>query len=131
MTTYQVVVTRESDQWLADVRALPGAHTHSRSLAGLRRSVREVITLMGDYPDSAVTDPAEFGVEFAFDLPGDLGAEVTRARQARDRLAEIESEAIEATSTAARDLAASNVSLRDAAEMLGVSFQRVQQLVAS
>jgi predicted RNase H-like HicB family nuclease len=32
MTTYEAVVTREDPMWLADVPAVPGAHTFARSL---------------------------------------------------------------------------------------------------
>ena len=43
VSDYEVIVTREGDSWLADVHAVPGAHTFARSLAGLARSVREVM----------------------------------------------------------------------------------------
>jgi len=51
--SYTVLVTRDGDDWLADVPSVPGAHTFARSLEGLARSVREVVVLMDDLPDDA------------------------------------------------------------------------------
>jgi len=56
MTTYLVEVTREGNQWLADVPSVPGAHTFANDLDTLRQSVREVIVLMDDLPDDATPD---------------------------------------------------------------------------
>ena len=52
---YEVIVTREGDSWLADVPAVPGAHTFARSLAGLARSVREVNARTRHAPDNYAT----------------------------------------------------------------------------
>ncbi|PZS15523.1 MAG: hypothetical protein DLM57_12460 [Pseudonocardiales bacterium] len=51
--SYEVVVTREDDAWLADVPSVPGAHTYARSLPSLFASAREVIVLMDDLDDDA------------------------------------------------------------------------------
>lgn len=56
VSVYEVKVTREDGSWLADVPAVPGAHTFARSLAGLARSVREVIILMADLDDDATPE---------------------------------------------------------------------------
>ena len=61
--TYDVVVIREDDAWLADVPELPGAHTYAGSLAGLDRSVREVVVLMADLPDDAL-DTVQLAYEY-------------------------------------------------------------------
>ncbi len=54
--SYTVLVTRDGENWLADVPSVPGAHTFARSLEGLPRSVREVVVLMDDLPDDAEVD---------------------------------------------------------------------------
>jgi len=54
--SYEVEVTREGSQWLADVPAVPGAHTFANSLDALRDSVREVIVLMADLPNDATPE---------------------------------------------------------------------------
>ncbi len=70
MTTYEAVVTREDPMWLADVPAVPGAHTFARSLPALLESIREVIVLMDDLPDDVTPD---FCLTFDVDDP-DVGA---------------------------------------------------------
>jgi len=69
MITYEVVATREDGMWLADVPAVPGAHTFARSLPALLESVREVVGLMDDLPDDATPD---FTLTFDVDDP-DVG----------------------------------------------------------
>ena len=56
VSEYEVIVTRERGSWLADIPAVPGAHTFARSLAGLAKSVREVIILMADLDDDATPE---------------------------------------------------------------------------
>jgi predicted RNase H-like HicB family nuclease len=51
--TYHVVVTRDGDGWMADVPALPGTHSWSKTLRALDRNVREVIGMVEDLPRSA------------------------------------------------------------------------------
>ena len=51
VNAYGGVVARGGHSWLADGPAVPGAHTYARSLAGLAKSVREVIVLMADLDD--------------------------------------------------------------------------------
>jgi transposase-like protein len=57
-----------------------------------------------------------------------LASKVSRARDDAERAG---SKAQEATIEAARRLAEMGVSRRDAADLLGISHQRVQQLLAS
>jgi predicted RNase H-like HicB family nuclease len=56
MSACEVIVTREDGSWLAGVPTVPGAHTFARSLAGVARSIREVIILMADLHDDATPD---------------------------------------------------------------------------
>jgi predicted RNase H-like HicB family nuclease len=50
---YHVVVTRDGYGWMADVPALPGTHTWSKTLRALDRNIREVIGMVEDLPRSA------------------------------------------------------------------------------
>ena len=59
---YHVVVTRDGDGWMADVPALPGTHTWSKSLRALDRKVREVIGMVEDLPRSASYAAAPYPV---------------------------------------------------------------------
>lgn len=77
MPSYTVTVAREADTFTAVVPSVPGAHTYSRSLPGLVRSVREVIVLMADLPDD--TTP---GLTFTGD--DELARELTQLIRRRD-----------------------------------------------
>jgi predicted RNase H-like HicB family nuclease len=124
-TTYRVNVTRERDAWLADVPDVPGAHTFARSLSALQRSVREVIVLMTDRPGEALDD---FDLDFRYEI-GDSSTAVGTAREARAAAERAERESAAAIRRAVARLPAS-LSVRDVAELLGISHQRVAQVRA-
>ncbi|WP_322749829.1 MULTISPECIES: hypothetical protein [unclassified Frankia] len=124
-TSYRVNVTRERDAWLADVPDVPGAHTFARSLSALRRSVQEVIVLMTDRPDEAFDD---FDLDFRYEI-GDSSTAVATAREARAVAEQAERESADAIRRAVAGLP-SSLSVRDVAELLGVSHQRVAQVRA-
>jgi len=117
-----------SRQWMADFEGLP-VHTWGRSLAKVKQYAREALALHLDVSEDAVEDRIVFcrpqfprAVEKALE-----GAE--RARSAADTAS---AQASEARAAAARALVQdAHLSLRDAAEVLGLSHQRVQQLLAS
>ena len=122
---YHVVVTRDGDGWMADVTALPGTHTWAKSLRALDRSVREVIGMVEDLPRSA---------EAALDLEMDYrtGDPVLDERAGKLRALRREQERAAAeiasdTSELLRRFAA-QLSVGDAAVLLGVSKGRISQL---
>ena len=125
--TYDVTVIREGNWWLADVRGVPGAHTHAKTLAGLARCVREVIALMEDLPADTLD-----GIEtaFHFQLPEPLSQALRQAEAARDESDASQARAVEATrqAIAAVDAVIPNASVRDTAALLGLSHQRVHQI---
>jgi len=51
--SYIANVTREGNDWLAEVRDLPGAHALARTLAALRRELADAIILSADLPDGS------------------------------------------------------------------------------
>jgi len=123
--TYHVVVTRDGDGWRADVPALPGTHTWAKTLRALDRNVREVIGMVEDLPRSA---------EAALDLEMDYrtGDPVLdeRADRLRARRREQERAAAEIASDTSELLRhfAAQLSVGDAAVLLGVSKGRISQL---
>jgi hypothetical protein len=54
--SYSAHVTREGNDWLAEVRELPGAHAFARTLAALRRQLADAIILSADLPDGSPVD---------------------------------------------------------------------------
>ena len=123
MTTFEVVAIREGGMWLADVPAVPGAHTFARSLPALLESIREVIVLMDDLPDDATPD---FRLTFDVDDP-DVGA-AAELGSLRQEITARGHELQRATADTARRLTRAGWSVRDAAVMLHITPGRVSQL---
>ena len=121
---YRVVVGRdESGAWIARVPDVPGCHTHGQTLRQVRGRVREALSLWVEDADRA---------ELSFDvrLPAALRAHVRSATAVRERAAKAQEEAQEGLATAAKELTGTHgLSLRDAAALMGLSHQRVQQLL--
>ena len=124
-TRYEVIVTREDGAWLADVPVVAGAHTFARTLAGLRRSVREVIIVMDDLPDDA-----EVAMSFRFDVDDATVAVAARLGQERRALAAREADVMAGTARSVGDLIEHGYSVRDAAELLSITAGRVSQLAS-
>jgi len=110
-------------RWLAHVAEVPGCHTHGRTLDQARRRLREALSLWVD--DAG-------GAELAEDvrLPSRARESLRRSRAARLRAEQERTTAAKAVREAARTLVDElHLGLRDAGELLGLSHQRVQQLV--
>lgn len=137
-TTYIAQVERdESGNWLATVPALRGVHTHARTLTNLRQYLQDAIALWleVDQFDSGDQNPhvdrSEVAVELQVKLPAPVRRATDAALRRRERARAAESDAAEATREAARALVDTGLSRRDAAALLGLSHQRVDQLLRS
>ena len=137
MHTYDVTVTREDRWWMIDVPELNG---HVSADGAINLSTITQARRLSDVPKEAldfictVTDsaPSQVGVMITIRVDGiDVTAEATKI--ARDReLAERHAEAAQSQArTLARRLAHRGVAVRDVGVVLGVSFQRAQQLISA
>jgi DNA-directed RNA polymerase specialized sigma24 family protein len=127
VNTYHVVVTREGVNWLADVPAVPGAHTWARNLVALDGAVREAIALADDLPDDA-----EAGLDLVWDYrTGDAAVDAASAtlRAERTRVAAAENAVAAQTRTLVSRLVGQGYSVRDTARLAGIAPQRVSQLM--
>jgi len=122
---YRVVVTRDGDGWMADVPALPGTHTWAKTLRALDHNVREVIGMVEDLPRSA---EAAMDLEMEYRTGDPILDE--RAGMLRARRREQERAAAEIASDTSELLRrfAAQLSVGDAAVLLGVSKGRISQL---
>lgn len=134
--TFRAEVERdESGNWIASVPTLRGVHTHARTLAGLRTYLQDAIALWLEVErmDAGERDPhverSDILVEFQVKLPARVRRATDGALRRRDRARSAEAEAATATRDAARALVEIGLSRRDAAELLGLSHQRVDQLL--
>ncbi len=135
-TTYVAEVERdESGNWIASVPALRGVHTHARTLSSLRRYLQDAIAL---WLEVGLLDPGQLDphvdrdgitVELQVKLPTRARRATDSALRRREKARAAEAEAAAATRNAARALVESGLSRRDAAELLGLSHQRVDQLL--
>lgn len=122
--SYRVILERdESGAWIARVPRIRGCHTYGRTLEQARRRIREALGL---WVEDANT--AELVEEVH--LPAEARDAIRRSRRARKAAEEGRVEAQAATTEAARTLVQRlDLGVRDAGELLGLSHQRVQQLV--
>jgi predicted RNase H-like HicB family nuclease len=126
---YTVQFDKDADSgwWVVTVPEIPGCLTQGRSLAEGRRRIREALALFIDEKLAATVDLVD-----DVRLPKSTGAVVKQAATVRAQLDELQAEAIKATSAAAKLLVRkSGLSVRDAADLLGVSHQRIQQLAGA
>lgn len=121
--TYVAVYERdpEDDAWNVHIQDLDGCQTYGRSLRQAQARIREALGLWLD------RDPQQLMIRD--ELPADLTAvadTVARARQDAERAG---TKAQEETTRAVKRLTDLGLSRRDAAALLGLSHQRVQQLL--
>jgi hypothetical protein len=129
--TYQLRVWREDDWWLARVvEASDGADpaplnalTQARSLARIESMGRDLIATVLD------ADEETFDIEIEYVLHGDAAELVSQAKGARAWLDAAQDLWQERSAVTVRALAGMGYSLRETATLLGLSHQRVDQLL--
>ena len=123
--TYVAVYERdpEDDAWNVHIQDLEGCQRYGRSLRQAQTRIREALGLWLD------RDAQQLAIRD--ELPADLsavGETVTRARREAEQAG---TRAQEETTRAVKRLTDLGVSRRDAAVLLGLSHQRVQQLLGA
>jgi len=131
--TYQVRVWPDNDWWLARVVAASdeadpaplNAITQARSLTKIESMARDLIATILD------ADEDDIDVSLDYDLPDDVGELVCQAKGARAWLDAAQELWQDRSTVAAHALAEKGYSLRETATLLGLSHQRVDQLLGS
>ena len=123
--SYVAVFERDPDEeaWLVHIKGIKGCQTYGRSLRQAESRIREALALWLD------RDPER--LEITAQFPKDLALVATKVSQARYSAEQAGTLAQEATADAVRRFTDMGLSRRDAADLLGISHQRVQQLLAS
>jgi len=117
-----------SGQWMADINGLP-VHTWGRSLGKVKEYAHEALAAHLDVEVADVRGRLVFGRP---QLPAPVLRALADAESARTEADDAAARAAEARAAAARALVRdAHLSMRDAAEVLGLSHQRIQQLLAS
>jgi hypothetical protein len=124
MKTYDVTVSRDGKWWMIHIPDLDGL-TQSRRLGEIEDMARDYIAVVTDVPLSQVAVRVS-GIDVA-------GQDLVEIRTLIDELREQARQAEAAVARLAEQVAvalvASRVPMRDVSEILGVSHQRVSQLV--
>ena len=120
---YTVRARRFGNWWALDVEGVHGAHTQVRRIDQAEEMAREAIAGVLDIA------PTAFEVVVAPEVPADARTAVTQATRARLEAAQAQEAAAQLTRDAARRLVETGLTVRDAGVLLGVSHQRIAQLV--
>jgi predicted RNase H-like HicB family nuclease len=112
---------RESDAWLVHVDGIDGCHTYGRTLRQAGERIEEALAVWLD------RDPGDFVLQHHW--PETITQLAAMVEEARHASADASRAASDATVSAAHRLATMGLSRRDTAEILGISHQRVQQLL--
>lgn len=123
---YTARYTFEAGDWIVEIDEVPQVHSFGRTLARARENIRDALALWVQ-----ASDPDSLPIDEQFEgLPKGLIEVVATANETRAKATELAEEAQQLTAQAARKLVEDHgMSVRDAAELLHVSHQRVHQLV--
>ena len=124
--TYTGIYERDANGiWAATVAEEARVRVQGRTLAQVRPAVREAIALWFH------VEPTDFELIEDIRLPRGIKATVERARKQRERSQAAQESALASNQEAARLLVdVAHLSLRDAGNILGLSHQRIKQLLA-
>lgn len=121
----EATAERDGDFWFVQARQVPGAFAQVRRLDQAEEAIREVLDMY-----LATEDVSDWQIEINPVVTGRPRRLVDVARWLRETSSEAESLAQAATAVAAHYLVSEGVSQRDIGQLLGLSFQRVSQLLA-
>ena len=126
MKTCTACLEREEDgRWTIELEEEPRVHTWGKTVDQALTRMREAAALWFD------TDEDHIDLIVRPVLPKTTGRTVEAARAARDRARDADRLAVEETRKAAAALTSRGISMRDAAAILGISHQRVHQLLTA
>jgi predicted RNase H-like HicB family nuclease/DNA-binding CsgD family transcriptional regulator len=124
MKTYTARLEREEDgRWSVELEEEPRVHTWGRTVDQALARVREATALWFQ------ADEASIGLVPRPVLPKSAATAIDQARQARAQARSADRLAMDKTKRAVTALTGRGVSLRDAAAIIGISHQRVHQLL--
>jgi predicted RNase H-like HicB family nuclease len=113
----------EDGWWVATVRGVEGVHTQGRTIASARERIVEAMK---------AADFTDFTLSEHIGMPDKVRKKVDAARAARAQAEKAQASAQATLRTAIRVLKKEfGVSLRDAAELLGISHQRAHQVLTA
>lgn len=133
MNTYEVNAGYDGTWWVFDVPALSSQINHqtitargqARRAGDVAHEARGLISMWTDTPEEDIT------LSVSYTLPERIGQAIDHARTQDTQASQAAREAAQARRFAARSLIEQGMSKTDAATVLGISRQRVQQLLSA
>lgn len=124
MKTYRVDVVRDEGWWIMHAR-IPRTiiYSQAKRVDDVEPMIRDAIAGVLD------VDPESFAIELTFDLDSDVLDQVARAREVALEAAEVQERASRESRAAVQALRNEGLTLKEAGYFLGVSPQRVAQLL--
>lgn len=123
VTTYTSRAHREGEWWIIQCDEAPGAISQVRRLNEAADAQREAIAFVLDVP------AAEVDVRLVPTIEPEIDTEIAELRDLRAEAAEREARAWQLSRSLARQLKYEGYTVREVAVMLGVSRQRVDQIL--
>jgi predicted RNase H-like HicB family nuclease len=127
MTTY-VAIAERSDRtggwWAIEVPELPGVFSQAKRLEQVSGMARDAVAAFLD------VSPDSVDIEVRPRLAEDLEALVTRAKRVREVAELMQREALDVTRAAVIGLDGAGLTVRDIGRVVGLSHQRVAQILA-
>jgi len=120
---YTARARRSGSWWAIDVPELPGVYSQARRLVRVESMARDAIALFLD------VDPATLDIRVETNLPSELRRDVDAVGRLRAEADRLQAESSGALRHLTQELLGCGLSVRDAAAILGISHQRVSQLV--
>ena len=119
--SYTVNVAREGRYWVASVDGVRGSAVETRMLGALEHEVDGLALLLD-------IEPGSFDISWVIELPDAARQALDAFEEARTRRRAAEDAYEQSMRAAADKLTQASLSLRDAAALMDISHQRVQQV---
>ncbi|MDQ1293503.1 MAG: hypothetical protein QG608_1384 [Actinomycetota bacterium] len=121
--TYEVCAERADGWWVLSVPEVPGALSQVRTLSAAEEHVREAIAFVAGVPAGS------FAVNIVPRLPEQLTCDVAEARESAEAARTAQERASASVRHAVASLREAGLSGSETARILGLSKQRVSQLI--
>ena len=116
---------RSGGWWAVEVPEVPGLFTQAKRLDQIDGMVRDAAALLTGEPE------ASFDVAVEPVVPESVASSLGRSHHLTEEAARLQRDAAEEARKAAQLMQAEGMTVRDIGRVMGVSFQRVSQILAA